>query len=57
MDLAVKAGARRLVLFGLDASYPPAEVERIVEAARRRLKENRSTLQLDAAQAGQTLEA
>jgi CheY-like chemotaxis protein/ribonuclease BN (tRNA processing enzyme) len=57
VDLALKAGARRLVLFGLDAAYTPAEVERIVKAARVRLKESRSTLQLDAAEAGQTLEA
>ena len=57
MDLAVKAGARRLVLFGLEAGYPADEVERIVKSARARLKESRSTLQLDAAEAGRSLEA
>ncbi|MBI5245025.1 MAG: response regulator [Elusimicrobia bacterium] len=56
MDLALKAGARRLVLFGLEAGYPAAEVERILKSGRARLRESRSTLQLDAATAGMVLE-
>jgi CheY-like chemotaxis protein/ribonuclease BN (tRNA processing enzyme) len=55
-DLALKAGVRRLVLFQLDESYGTAEVERIVRSCRNRLKESRSTLQLDVAEAGQVLE-
>jgi len=56
LDLALRAGARRLVLFELDARYDAAEVDRIVGAGRERLKAGRSTLRLDAAEAGQVLE-
>ncbi|MCX5794041.1 MAG: response regulator [Elusimicrobia bacterium] len=56
VDLALKSGARRLVLFQLDARYGPAEVDGIVRASRDRLRESRSTLRLDAAEAGQVLE-
>jgi CheY-like chemotaxis protein/ribonuclease BN (tRNA processing enzyme) len=56
IDLAQKAGVRRLVLFQLDARYKPADVDAIVRAGRERLRENRSTLRLEAASDGQVLD-